>query len=220
VASLGANINEAWYALAAQFFMSPEYVALNRDDAGFVTDLYNTFFNRTPDAGGLNYWLGQVAGGMPRAAVLSSFMYSAEFATFTQGVFGNTSATAASDTVTDFYRGLLDRLPDSTGYAQWVGQFKAAQCQGAAAVYAQADAISSAFLNGAEYAARNRSNADYVADLFNTFMRRGGDITGIQSWQQKLDSGAMTREQVRQAFVGSAEFAQRVAAIAAAGCSQ
>jgi hypothetical protein len=220
VASLGANVDEAWYALAAQFYMSAEYTALQRDNTGFVTDLYNTFFDRAPDAGGLAYWLGQIAGGMPRSALLASFMYSAEFANLTQSVFGTGTSRAESDIVTDFYRGLLDRLPDSDGYTYWTGQFRAAQCQGSAAVYAQSDAISKAFVNGAEYAARNRSNADYVSDLYTTFMRRGGDASGIAAWQQKLDSGALTREQVRQAFVGSTEFAQRVAAVAAQGCAQ
>jgi hypothetical protein len=220
VAGLGTNVSEAWYALAAEFYMSPEYAQLKRDDTGFVTDLYNTFFNRTPDASGLSYWLGLIGNGMPRSAVLASFMYSVEFANFTTGVFGNSGSRAESDLVTDFYRGILDRLPDSAGYTYWVGQFQAAQCQGSAAVYAQADAISSAILNGAEYAARGRSNADFVSDLYSTFMRRGGDTSGIQVWQQKLDSGTLTRDQVRQAFVGSPEFAQRVATVVAQGCAQ
>ncbi|MCM2326657.1 MAG: choice-of-anchor D domain-containing protein, partial [Lysobacter sp.] len=48
MASLGANVNETWYAMAVFFFTSPEYLGLNRDNNGFVTDLYNTFFNRPP----------------------------------------------------------------------------------------------------------------------------------------------------------------------------
>src|SRR5690242_8263287 len=54
--SLGASINETWYAMAMSFYFSPEYVGLKRTDDDFVADLYETFFNRTPDQGGLAYW--------------------------------------------------------------------------------------------------------------------------------------------------------------------
>jgi len=49
VAGLGSNVNEVWFALSAAFYVSAEYAAFNRDNTGFVTDLYNTFFNRSPD---------------------------------------------------------------------------------------------------------------------------------------------------------------------------
>ncbi|MBK8321697.1 MAG: choice-of-anchor D domain-containing protein [Betaproteobacteria bacterium] len=63
---LGANVNETWYAMATFFYFSTEYQSFNRDNAGFVTDLYNTFFNRGPDAGGLTFWTGLLSQGMPR----------------------------------------------------------------------------------------------------------------------------------------------------------
>jgi hypothetical protein len=218
VSALGANVNETWYALAMQFFVSPEYVAFNRDDTGFVTDLYNTFFNRAPDAGGLSYWNSQMAGGMPREVVLVGFMFSPEFGSFTQAIFGNTAARAEVDTVVDFYRGLLSRLPDSAGFNYWVGQFRAAQCSGAAPVYAQVEAISGAYADSPEYAARNRSNAQFVGDMYNAFMRRGGDLAGVNYWISQLATGARTRQNVRQAFIATPEFGARVQAIIGQGC--
>jgi hypothetical protein len=150
--------------------------------------------------------------------MLAQLMFSPEFATFTQGIFGNTSVRAEINTVMDFYRGLLARLPDAGGFSNWKGQFQAAQCQGAAAVTGQADAISSAFVNGPEYAGRNRNNAQYVGDLYNAFLRRGGDLAGVQFWINQLDSGQQSREQLRQQFVASPEFQARVQAIIAQGC--
>ena len=44
MALLGANVNEAWYAMAAAFYTSTEYAAFNRVNNAYVTDLYNTFF--------------------------------------------------------------------------------------------------------------------------------------------------------------------------------
>jgi hypothetical protein len=87
-------------------------------------------------------------------------------------------------------------------------------------VTAEAEAISGEFARGAEYANRNRTNTQYVGDLYNAILRRGGDGPGVQFWINAIASGALTREQVRQQFVQSIEFEARVAQIIAAGCLQ
>ena len=218
VSRLGANVNEAWYAMAASFFASGEYAALGRDDAGYVADLYATFFNRAPDDAGLGFWTAQLGSGLPREVALVGFMMSPEFAAFTRAIFGNPAVRAEIDTVGDFYRGLLARLPDDAGFAHWVRQFRLAQCQGAGAVNAEALAISAAFASGGEYTARNRTHAQYVGDLYNAFLRRGGDLPGVQFWIAQLESGAKSRDEVRLAFAASPEFSARVAAVVAQGC--
>lgn len=215
-ASLGLNVNEAWFAMAQTFFASPEYLALNRNNDGYVTDLYRTFFNRTPDVGGRASWVGQLDAGMPREILLAYFMFSPEFAVFTQGVFGNTSVRAEINAVVDFYRGFFSRLPDDGGFGFWVQRFRAAQCQGPAAVTAQAEAISQAFLASPEYAARARATPQYIGDLYNAFLRRGGDLNGVQFWINQVSQ--RSREAVRIDFRSSTEFQARVNAIIAQGC--
>jgi len=155
---------------------------------------------------------------MPPGIVLVSFMLAPEFASFTQGIFGNTAVRAEVDTVVDFYRGLLGRLPDGDGFNYWVGRFRTAQCQNAGAVYAQVESISASSICSYEYAARDPTNAQYVGDLYNAFLRRGGDLSGVQFWISQLASFDMTREEVRQQFIASPEFQARVAAIVAQGC--
>jgi hypothetical protein len=208
--------------MAGSFFGSAEYLAFSRDNDGFVTDLYTTFFNRAPDAGGFADWKAQLAAGMPREVVLASFMFSAEFASYTQALFGTTATRREIDTVVDFYRGLLGALPDNSGFNYWLGLFRTAQCQGGSAVNAQVETISSAFANSAQYANRGRTNAQYVGDLYNAFLRRGapGDNAGVQFWIGQVATGAQTREAVRRQFVASAEFSARVNAIIAQGCLQ
>jgi hypothetical protein len=216
--SLGANINEAWFAMSLQFYNSPEYKTSAPSDADYLNDLYLTFFNRAPDSGGFGYWSSQLAQGLTRENVLQAFLFSAEFTAFTRAIFGEQTARAESEMVMDFYRGVLARLPDSDGYNYWRGRLRAAQCAGAAAVSSEADTLTSLFLNSPEYNARARDNGQYVSDLYNTFMRRGGDLPGQQYWISQLAGGA-TREQVRLAFLGSPEFQARVQAVIAAGCS-
>jgi DNA-binding beta-propeller fold protein YncE len=217
LAGLGANVNEAWYAMAMAFLSSAEYIAQGRDDAGFVTDLYNTFFNRPPDASGLSFWTQQIASGMPREVVLVSFMFSTEFQQFAQSIFGNTAARAEVDVVGDFYRGLLARLPDNDGFNSWVGGFRDAQC-GQGDLYATVEAISGGFAGSPEYTQRNRTDAQFVGDLYNAFLRRGGDAQGVQFWIGQLASKAQTRDQVRRQFIASSEFNGRVTAVANQGC--
>ena len=220
LASLGANPIEAVFAMASAFYNSSEYAALARDNNGYVTDLYRTFFNRDPDAGGLSYWSSQLSSGMPREVVLLWFMFSPEFRTFAEGIFGNTAARAEVDTVMDFYRGILGRLPDADGYTHWVQQLRTAQCQGAGAVYGVIETISASFLSSAEYGARGRTYPQLVGDLYNAFLRRGGDLSGVQFWINELSSGRQTPHQVRQAFISTPEFNSRVNAIISQGCMQ
>jgi hypothetical protein len=219
VAALGADVNEVWYAMAMSFFSSAEYRGFNRDSSGFVTDLYAAFFDRAPDAGGFAFYGGQLANGMPREVVLAEFLFSREFTSRTRSMSGAASTRAEVNIVLDFYRGLLMRLPDSGGLSFWVQEFRQAQCQGAGAVYGKVESISKAFVEGREYGIRARSNAQFVGDLYNALLRRGGDLAGVQFWIGELDRGARTRAQVRQAFIASKEFSDRVAQVVSMGCA-
>jgi hypothetical protein len=219
LSALGVNINETWYVMAGYFFNSAEYLAANKTNDQFVADLYNTFFNRPPDAGGQAYWVGQIVGGLPREVVLFSFMFSNEFRTFTQGIFGNTAARPEVDMVVDFFRGLLNRLPDTASFNYWLGQLRTAQCAGAGPVYTAVDQISAAFMFNPEYANRARNNTQFVTDMYYSFLRRGGDVAGVQYWINELNTGARYPNDVRYfGFLNSAEFGARVQAVIAAGC--
>ena len=215
---LGVDVQEAFRVMAGWFFTSAEYLGRNTGDAQYVTDLYRTFFQRAPDAGGLGFWTGQLAAGMPRAVALYSFLFSAEFGSYMQGLLGNTASRGEVYAVVDFYRGFLNRLPDTAGFQYWLNRFRAAQCQGAAAVNAEVEAISEQFAASAEYADRKRSNRDYVGDLYYAFLRRGGELTGFDFWVNQLDAGARSREQLRREFLKSPEFQGRVQQIVNQGC--
>jgi hypothetical protein len=218
VAALGADPNEVWYAMATTFFASPEYAAFGRDDAGFVTDLYAAFFDRAPDAGGFAHWTGQLAAGMPREVALAGFLFSPEFTAFTRAISGTPVVRREVDAVMDMFRGFLARLPDDQGFRDWVGALRTAQCRGTAALASQVDGTSSKFAGSEEYARRARTDPQYVGDLYNAFLRRGGDLEGVRFWIGQLASGAQSREQVRQAFFASPEFRARLQAVAAESC--
>jgi uncharacterized protein (DUF1800 family) len=213
----GQDAKEAFIAMSSQFFDSAEYRGFNRNNAAFVTDAYLAFFQRVPDSGGLAYWQGQLAQGLPRGIVLAGFQFSAEFSSYIDARLGVGSARIEGTVIVDFYRGYLNRLPDGAGLAYWIAQFRTAQCKSAVDLYNSADAISSQFLSSGEYASRARSDADFVADLYSAFLRRGGDLAGAQYWIELLRTGT-SRDAVRRAFLDSPEFRARLAAVMVAGC--
>jgi hypothetical protein len=86
--SSGGDIKEGFISFAQSFFNSLEYLDKDRNDEEYLTDLYNTFFDRPPDSGGLNYWTGQLSQGMSRGTVLDNFVYSTEFNDFMDELFG------------------------------------------------------------------------------------------------------------------------------------
>jgi hypothetical protein len=219
LAGLGADVREAYYVMAGYFFNSPEYLAANKTDAQYVTDLYNTFFNRAPDAGGLGFWIGQIQQGMPRDVVLISFMFSPEFQSFTTAMFGNASARPEVNLVMDFFRGILNRLPETAAFDFWVNQLKSAQCQGAGAVYTAVDSMSLGFIFSPEYNDRHRTNPQFASDMYYSFLRRGGDLGGVLFWINELASGTRSANRVRTDFIASPEFGARVQAVIDAGCA-
>jgi hypothetical protein len=77
--------------------------------------VYKAAFNRTPDLGGLGFWISGMDGGVSLNAVAQGFVNSAEFKT----VYG-TSPTNAQ-IVTRFYDNVLGRAADSGGYNYWLG---------------------------------------------------------------------------------------------------
>jgi hypothetical protein len=218
--SLGADPAQTFVVMANVFFNTPEYLAFNRDDIGFVTDLYKALFNRQRDAGGLSYWLSQLASGMPRNNVMSWFLLSPEFEAMMNSAFPGQMARAETYLVLNLYGGLFRRLAESGGYTYWTGQFRAAQCNAspAAAVQATIDSVSSQFVASAEYAARATTNSQYVVDLYYALLQRGAEPGAIDYWVGQLDGGFLSRFEVRQQFLTSPEMTAQSAAIAAQGC--
>ena len=82
--------------------------------AGSGYMLYKAAFNRTPDAGGLGFWINKMDGGMSYNDVAKNFVGSAEFKT----AFGGSNPTV-NTLVTKLYNNVLNRTPDAGGLAFW-----------------------------------------------------------------------------------------------------
>jgi len=218
--SLGESLNEGFLALAKCLFNSPEYLGADKSDDEFLTDLYGTFLNRSPDSAGMQFWVGQLNAGMVRNAVMYSFAYSLEFKQLLQDTFGSVSVRPEVDMVNDCYRGILASFPDVEGFRFWVGTMRNAQCTGVPYVKSVSRQLAMDFFNSGEYAARNRDNAGYVEDLYDAIMRRGPQIKDFNYWLGLIASGALTRQQLLDEFLNAPEFQGRVQNVVDAGCMQ
>ena len=77
--------------------------------------VYKAAFNRTPDVGGLGFWISGMDGGASLNAVAQGFVNSAEF----KSVYGASPTNA--QIVTRFYDNVLGRAAESGGYNYWLG---------------------------------------------------------------------------------------------------
>ncbi|MGH8853696.1 MAG: DUF4214 domain-containing protein [Telluria sp.] len=89
-------------------------IAFDTDGAaGQVYRLYRAAFDRSPDAAGVGFWLGNMDKGVSLAAVAQEFATSKEFVDL------NMSLPSSGAIVLNLYRHILDREPDVGGLAFW-----------------------------------------------------------------------------------------------------
>ncbi len=95
---------------------SDKIVALDTDGiAGKAYRIYQAAFARTPDNGGLKYWIDTMDKGHTLEAVAGGFIASTEF----KSLYGN--APSNEMFVTKLYNNVLGRAPEKGGFDYWVG---------------------------------------------------------------------------------------------------
>ena len=216
IQSLGIDVREGFIVLARVFLTSAEYLAKNTTPAAYITDLYETFFNRTPGSSEITYWTDLMAAGMSRDITMNWFVFSPEFTTYMTSVLGTSVTRPENNLVNDLYRGFLNRLPDTVGFNAQLAVMRAAQASDVAAVRSTTLAIALNFLNSQEYINRARTNTQFIEDCYNGILRRGALPAEIQGWMNLLTGGA-SRTQILTGFVNSREFQLRVDQVIAAG---
>jgi hypothetical protein len=86
--------------------------------AGQAYRIYKAAFNRTPDTGGLGYWIAQMDRGMDVISVAARFIDSPEF----RSLYGQNPTNA--EFLTKVYSNVLARSPDAAGLDWWVNEMK------------------------------------------------------------------------------------------------
>jgi len=177
------------------FIFSPEFQNKSVTNEQYVELMYNCFFGRASDSEGKAHWLNQMNTGMTKTQLYAGFTNSQEFDNLCtsynimrgqfnltspdSGYFLNTANRAQIEAfVTRLYSVCLNRDPDTDGLNHWIDILANNEISGTEAAYG--------FFFSPEYKNKNRSDSDFLDDLYNCFLGRAADADGKNFWMTQL----------------------------------
>lgn len=194
--------------VAYKIFLSSEYMSRKRTDSQFVDDLYLTLLGRPADSVGKSNFISALNSGSPRAKVMVGILNSTEFANICnnlgilQGynVYGYSVDRSAADTyfIYGLYTNVLGRVGSN---AELINMTKLFVDQ-----YGTASSVAYNVYFSPEYTAKNKTAAEFVADLYTGILGRTAIAGEIAGWANQITTDPSTRFVVYQEFVYSAEF--------------
>ncbi|MCG6659759.1 DUF4214 domain-containing protein [Halomonas campisalis] len=194
-------------------------------DAALVETLYQHVLDRAPDPQGLDYWLGELESGrLEPVDLVLAFTASDEYATsshsLVQGaklmlwgtnlerldpaglgfdVASFESARESAEAVVRLYSGMLDRMPDSEGFAYWRGELE----EGVSLTdIAGAFFMSDEFLGGMLEPTAEKA----IEALYQSVLDRAPDEPGYAYWLAEMQGGDFGFGDLALSFTESAEF--------------
>ena len=99
--------------------------------------------------------------------------------------------------VTRMYEVVLDREPETGGYAYWTQSLYTKEKTAADIVHG--------FFFSSEYQNKKKSNEDVVKDYYKAMLNREPDTEGFKHWTDRMNA-YMTMDAIAYGFVGSNEF--------------
>lgn len=112
----GTNAQIVLHDVERVLLSSTDILALDLSgNAGQGYRMYQAAFARTPDLGGLSYWVNKLDSGMSMRDVAYGFIQSTEF----KGIYGSQSTNA--QLVAKFYQNVLGRDGEKAGMDYWTG---------------------------------------------------------------------------------------------------
>lgn len=167
-------------AVAALLASTPA-TAIADDDPSFVQAAYSGLLGRSPDAGGLTFWTGRLAGGETRSRVVAQIGDSLE---------------QRELVVRTAYQDILDRSPDRGGLAFW----------SAGIIDRLTDqSLRAQMLSSSEFYERSGgTNEGFLTELYRRLLARDPEPGGRTFWLDQLTDGR-SRQSVAAAFLASAE---------------
>ncbi|MCR5476384.1 MAG: DUF4214 domain-containing protein [Lachnospiraceae bacterium] len=121
------------------------------------------------------------------------------FAIATRGQADPTAVNeaAAGGFLGNLYQLTLGREPDAEGAEYWMNRLTSREVCATELVFG--------FLNSPEYKAKEKTDEEYVQELYRIFLQREADAEGLAYWTGMLAQGT-SRDAVAAGFANSAEF--------------
>jgi acylphosphatase len=185
-------------SIVRDFLLSREYREKNRSNAETVELLYQLMLNRKSDAEGKQFWLGLLDAGKDLTVIINGFFGSKEFIPFylkyniTNDVIpadggGEKPARQPVDVVKTkalvarFYRELLGREAEKSGFEEWMDELVTGKLTGAGLI--------NGFMISEEFAALRLSPSQVIDRLYRAMLNREADADGKQHWLALLEAG-------------------------------
>lgn len=191
--------------LARALFTQTAYETASpaRTDSQYVSDLYYAYMQRAADDSGLGWWVSQLAS-KGRSGVCDDFQNSIEFDVLVTTLYGNASSDnqRTEQFVNNFYLGAYGRFPTLTELQQARDQLNTAAAKSQDEVKAQAETFGRAMF-AAQAADLAIPAQQFVTNLYEGFLQRGPDATGLSFWTTQAGTTAAARQNVLSSFATS-----------------
>ncbi len=194
-------------SLAYEFVSSPEFQNKEMTNEDYVDYMYMALMGREADSAGKDYWAGLMNNGMSRDEVFVGFANSNEFFDICNdyGVVAGSAMVGkdphelvGANYYTDrCYRVILGRECDRAGMEYWSNSLATNATAGAT--------LAENFLFSNEYIAKDKSDEDFLTDLYEAMMGRAPVREELNYWISVIEAGAPDRTIFRD-FVGAPEF--------------
>ncbi len=167
-----------------------------------VGRLYEAFFLRPPDAGGLAFWVDRRSNGWSVSRMADNFVQSPEFVE-RYGELGD------ADFVELIYRNLFDRSPDSSGGPFWTSQLAAGVSRGAVMVEFSE---SPEYIRDTGTSTPSPGPAHQIWRLYRAYFGRDADQSGFDFWYT-IQANGRSLESIADEFAASEEFIAKYGAL-------
>ena len=155
-----------------------------------VDRLYQAYFDRQPDAGGLAFWVSRLGDDLSLLEMAEQFEQSPEFET----TYGELSHREFIDLI---YTNVLDRAPDGAGFEFWVEQLEGG--------LRSRSEVMIGFSESEEFVSSQSVNPDQIRRLYRAYFLRDADTGGLNFWLDRHVAG-MTLAEISALFEQSPEF--------------
>lgn len=174
-------------------------------DARSIDRLYLAYFDRAPDAVGLQFWQSQMAAGASLASVSQNFAGSSEFV----NTYGSIDDAAFVRLV---YQNVLNRDIDQEGFDHWLGLLTAGRLDRGGLMLEFSD--SAEFKNQTGVIAAPTTGADprSVERLYAAYFDREADAGGLAFWESTWDRTGDLGS-ISESFAQSDEFQETYGAL-------
>jgi len=191
-----------------QFFSSEEYDSLNpqkqypSQEEEFIRDCYCVLLRREASDEEVSAWLN---GSWSRSEAISIFISSNEFMYLINGLFPGHEGNPGRNFIATMYMGILERLVDGGALEVWDDLFKETSDK-----RETAKDMANILFSSDEYTTKNPTNKHQVICVYRGLLGRFPKADEISYWEEELNSGRITLEDLIDIVCNSDEFTQRL----------